>query len=332
MRYIFLGIIGIGFAVFHTSCTSNATVEKSKSQNIDTLVINYPDSVPLLIRHGRYYYGKYNYEKAMASAAKAFRLDSNNLDARLLYANVLNNRPNRTIEEIFTARRHFQVVHKKRPKDTETLISLASTYTVTQDFEKSFQYINEALRINPKYRDGYVLKGTNYMQLGDIKLAKSSYETAVQQDPKFYEGYLFLAKLYDQEENPICLEYYRTAAEVAPVNLEVLYNLAYALQSYDKVEEAKEVYGQMIRLDSDYAMPDFQLGWIKQFKENEIDSAEYYYNRAINIEPRFVEAWHNMGMIHESRGDKSLALKAYAKALKYNPNFALSREAADRLR
>ncbi|MBU2020588.1 MAG: tetratricopeptide repeat protein, partial [Bacteroidetes bacterium] len=62
------------------------------------------------------------------------------------------------------------------------------------------------------------------------------------------------------------------------------------------------------------------------------DSAEILYNQAIIKEPRFVEAWHNLGMIHETRGEKTRALQAYAKALKYNPEFELSREAADRLR
>jgi Tfp pilus assembly protein PilF len=88
----------------------------------------------------------------------------------------------------------------------------------------------------------------------------------------------------------------------------------------------------MHKIEPKYAMPMFQLGHIKQFNLNDLDSAEILYNEALLVEPRFVEAWHNLGLIHESRGENTRALQAYAKALKYNPDFQLSREAADRLR
>lgn len=313
------------------SCGNDAPQQKI-TKNIDSLVKMYPDSVPVLINHGQFYYKKYLYSKAMPSAARAFRLDSNNWEARLLYANILNNRPNRTIKEVMAARRHFRVVLKKKSKNPEALVSLASTFSLTQDFEKSFQYLNEALRINPKYRDAYVLKGSNYLQLNKPDFAKSSYETAVQQDPAFYEGYLFLGSLYQQENNPICIEYYTTAANIRPNDLEILYAQAYAYQIFEKLNEAEIIYRKMRKLDKEYPMPVFQLAHIKQFNRNELDSAEILYNEAILIEPRFVEAWHNLGLLHETRGEKSRALQAYARALKYNPEFKLSREAADKLR
>jgi len=46
----------------------------------------------------------------------------------------------------------------------------------------------------------------------------------------------------------------------------------------------------------------------------------------------FVEAWHNLGTCYEERGDITRALQSYAKALKYNPEFTLSRERADNLK
>lgn len=327
---IFAGLILALFIA--TSCGSDEPKNIVETDNIDSLVMKYPDSVEILIRHGRFYSDNYKYKKALPSAAKAFRLDSNNLDARLLYAHVMNNKMDRTVEEVMTARRHFAVVHKAQPKNLEALVSLASTYSYVEDFETSFQYLNEALRMNPKYRDAYVMKGTNYMRIGKTDLAKSSYETAVQQDPEFYEGYLFLGALYQSEGNPICTEYYITATKIKPDDLELQYSLAYAYQEMGQYDKAKETYRHMRTMDSTYAMPVFQLGYIKQFYEDDIDSAMVYYNQAIVMEPRFVEAWHNLGYCHELKSDRLKALAAYSKALKYNPNFEKSREAADRLR
>ncbi|MBU2019301.1 MAG: hypothetical protein KJ941_06625, partial [Bacteroidetes bacterium] len=109
MKFFFVALAFALITQLVGSCGSSDKPTKKSSQNIDSLVQQYPDSVPVLIKHGQYYYKKYYFEKAMPSAAKAFRLDSNNWEARLLYANIINNRPNRTIEDVMKAREHFEV-------------------------------------------------------------------------------------------------------------------------------------------------------------------------------------------------------------------------------
>jgi tetratricopeptide (TPR) repeat protein len=267
----------------------------------------------------------------MPDAAKAFRLDSNNLEVRMLYANVLNNRPERTVADVAAAQRQYKLIIKKQPKNTKGLVGLASTFSQQMDFDKSFEYINKALRIDTKYRDAYIMKGSNYLFLNKPDLAKSSYETAVQQDPNFYEGYLMLGALYQAENNKICIEYYKTAAELKPKNTEVLFSLAYAEQLFGKAENALVIYRKMIQIDTAYFQALNQIGVIKQYDYNEIDSAIYYYNSAIQTEPRFVEAWHNLGTCYEAKGETTRALKSYAKALKFNPEFTLSRDRANAL-
>lgn len=299
---------------------------------LDTLVKMYPDSVEILVKYGQQEFEKFNYKTATPTAIKAFRLDSNNLEARLLYARILNNKPGRSIEEVATAQRHFAKVLEYEPKNLTAMIELAATYSLMQDYEKSFDIINTALRIDPRFRDGYILKGTNYVALGKMDLAKSSYETAVQQDPSFWFGYLNLGNLYMQEKNPICIEYYRTAVSIKPEDMDLLYALAYAHQLFEQPEEALTVYREMLEVDSSFAMANFQMGHIKQFQQAQRDSAIYFYNEALVMEPRFVEAWHNLGMCHEANNDRPKALQAYARALKYDPEFELSREAANRLR
>ena len=300
----------------------------TKTTNLDSLLVLYPDSIPLLIEHGSKMLKEFQYDKAFAEGAKAFRLDSNNIEARLFYADVLNNRPNRTVSDVLVAQRHFKVIIKKDPKNLKALVSLATTFSQQQDFDKSFQYINEALKINPRYRDAYVLKGTNYLHLNNVELAKSSYETAVQQDPKFFEAYVMLGSLYQSENNKICLEYYTTAAQLQPKNTDVLYALAFADQEFNKLNEAKSIYRKMIALDTTYAEALFQQGYIKQWleKERDLDSAMYFYNSCIQTKPEYVEAWHNLGICYLDKEDKPNAMLSFRKALSFNTNFTLSKE------
>lgn len=328
MKYLF----PVVFLFILCSCGENKKASIG-AIDIDSLLVLYPDSVDLLVERGNRYLKTFEFDKAIADGAKAFRIDSNNLEARLLFADILNNKPDRSITtDVSAAQRHYKLALKKRPKDPKVLISLASTYSQQMDFEESFKLINKALRIDKRYRDAYVLKGSNYLFLNKPDLAKSSYETAVQQDPNFFEAYLMLGSLYQSENNEICLEYYRTAVSLQPKNPDVLFSLAYAYQLFNQPAKALALYRKMIQLDTAYYQALNQIGVIKQYNYKEIDSAIYYYKSALQTEPRFVQAWHNLGMCYEERGDVSQALQSYGKSLKYDPNFEMSRERADQLK
>ncbi len=314
------------------SCGENTKIA-SKNLNLDSLVEIYPDSVPLLVKQGNRYLDNYVYDKALNVGAKAFRLDSLNVDARFLYANAMNNIATRSIADVDNAQKHFLYILRKQPSNKKAYIALASTYTQQGEFEKSFKYINEVLKMDKHYRDAYIMKGTNYLTIGKRDLAISSYETAVQQDPKFFEAYLQLAWIYTEDEKyPFALEYFRTAAELDPKSTDALYGIAYSLQMLEKYDEAMLAYRDLIQTDNKYYLALFNQAYIKQFHQNQVDSAIYYYQSALDMEPQFVKAWHNLGLCYKTKGDKTNALKSFAKALKYNPDFKLSREEADKMK
>jgi tetratricopeptide (TPR) repeat protein len=314
------------------SCGENTKIA-NKNLNLDSLVEIYPDSVPLLVKQGNRYLDNYIYNKALNVGAKAFRLDSLNVEARFLYANAMNNIATRSIADVDNAQKHFLYILRKQPSNKKAYIALASTYTQQGEFEKSFKYINEVLKMDKHYRDAYIMKGTNYLTIGQRDLAISSYETAVQQDPKFFEAYLQLAWIYTEDEKyPFALEYFRTAAELDPKSTDALYGIAYSLQMLEKYDEAMLAYRDLIQTDNKYYLALFNQAYIKQFHQNQVDSAIYYYQSALDMEPQFVKAWHNLGLCYKTKGDKTNALKSFAKALKYNPDYKLSREEADKMK
>lgn len=324
--YLVLAIFGLIWAC------SEPKQKQPKVQDLETLLKLYPDSVELLVKQGNTFLDAYEGAEAFHLGARAFRLDSNNIDARFLYANALINIPKRNTADVAIAQRHFLYIIKKQPENKKAFISLASTYFQQGEFDKSFKYINDVLRKDPRYRDAYIMKGTNYLALGKRDLAKSSYETAVQQDSKFFEGYLALAYLYSEDKEPIALEYFRTAVTLRPQSVDALYGVAYTLQEQGKYEEALAAYRQLISVDPKFHLALFNEAYIKQFYQNDIDSAIYFYSSAIDLEPEFVKGWHNLGLCYVAKKDRTNALKCFAKALKYNPDFELSRIEADKLR
>jgi len=335
MKLLSIPVLVFAMIVVNSCNETPTTKTQLGEQNLDSLLLSFPDSIPLLIKHGYNMISEADYDRALADGAKAFRLDSNNVEARHLYAKALNNHPNRSVNDVSLAQRHYHQIVKEEAENTEALVGLAATYSQQQDFEESFKYINEALRIDPKNRDAYVLKGSNYRWLGEPELTKSSYETAVQQDPEFFEAYIMLGSLYQADSNVVCIEYFTTASQLKPEDMDAAYALAYANQQFGNREEAKELYRKMASDSNDYYVSRglFHQGFIKQFmEEKQLDSAIYFYNSALRTNPKYVEAWHNLGLAYENRDDITKALQSYSKALKYDPEFTLSREAADNLR
>lgn len=324
-RIYFSIVVSMLIASCGESGKNTNPVEYTGAQ-LDSVLRLHPDSVNLLVRHGNEAIEELRFDVAMADGAKAYRLDSSRLDTRTLYATALLNKLNYTTEDVIRARKQFNYIIKKDSKNPKALVGLATTYSFFQDNEKAFKYINQALRIDPKYRDAYLLKGSIYRNLGNFERAVSSYETAVQQDPDFTIGYLWLGSLYEMKEDPICIEYYTTAYRLEPKNPDVIYSLAYAKQKFGKEKAATGLYRKMIRLDSTYYEAYFQIGYMKQFSEKDLDSAMYFYEKVVDLEPKHVESYHNMGLIYEERKDLTNALFSYAKALKNNPDFELTKE------
>lgn len=319
------------------SCGNSPTKEKvntNQEVNLDSLVQAQPDNVDYLLKRANALIEDDKFDLAMNDAAKAYRLDSTNNETKLIYAEVMVNRETRTVADVASAQRLYSEIIRVEPKNVRALVGMASTYSFQQDYQKSFEYINKALRIDMRYRNAYVLKGSNYVKMGKLDLAKSSYQTAIQQDPEFFKAYFFLGLLYQAEQDEICIEYFKTALDLEPNNQEVRYQLAYSEQMYGDREEAKELYRVMAKDTNDTYVSHalFQQAWIHQFLESNLDSAVYFYNSALQTEPRYVEAWHNLGVCYDQQGDKTRALKSFGKALKYNPDFTLSREYADSIR
>jgi tetratricopeptide (TPR) repeat protein len=299
MRLLFVLISAILSSLL-LSCGDTAKKIDTSKLSLDSLIILYPDSVPLLVKKGNELIEKVQYQKALEIAAKAYRLDSLSFETRVLYAEALINKPSRSADDMLRGHLMYKSLVKANPKSEKALVGLANTYTMLEDMDNSFVYINKALRINPRYRDAYILKGTNYRLKQDLKLAISSYETAVQIDPKCTMAYLSLAVLYELNgDAKLGMEKYTTAYQLEPKNTEVIYALAFAKENLGQTNQAMNLYRKMARIDSTYADAYFHIARIYQFDKPQLDSAIFYYKKAIKANQEHIPSYHNLGLVYE---------------------------------
>ncbi len=302
---------------------------------IDTKLIKNPNDVSLLVNRANLALEHYDYPRAFSDAAKAFRLDSNFLDSRLVYALAMINQGQRSVADIRESQRHFQFVVSKDANNTKAMVGLANTYALQQDFELAREWIEKTLIVDPKFFDAHVLKGSMYKVLcgalkGDKeseKLSKIYLDSAIQaysRVSQYYpdrpEIYLELGILFQQSNNEICLDYYYSAVQLAPENMDYKYALAYAYGLFDEERKAMAIYLEMQEQDSLFCEAFCQMGQIYQKKFGEIDSALNMYRTTIEIDENHIDAYVNMGVIYEEQKDYYNAIRSYARALAIEPD------------
>lgn len=341
MRIFFLFILISSCIV---SCSTNeeptnaseTPLEQLSSSALDSLIKQYPDSIELLLKRANLslanVFGSNGYDPFIEDAARAFKLDSNRVDVRLLYAKALLYSPHKIAADKINSKRIFQSVLAKDSTNVEALVGMANHYGIDQNVEEAFKFINTALRINPKFRDAYVLKGSIYRMLENYTMMLSSYETAISLDPNYLEGYFYIGSYYEWKKDPKCIEYYTSAYNLNPKDPDVIYPLAYAYEKFSKTPEAMKYYREMASSDSTYFLAHFHIASLKQFTYNEVDSAFYYYDLALKHQPNHIESLHNKGLLYEQINDPTNALFTYAKVLKVNPEFAPTKQRVKELK
>lgn len=330
-------------------------------EKLNAVIAMNPDDVSALVERGNLELDHYDFYSAFSDAARAFRLDSNRFESRLLYAKALLNRPTSTEKDKLVSQRHFLKLVDEKPKSTDAIVGLANTYALLQDFENAEILVEKALKIDAKYIDAHRLKGSifkiRYYAIKDDaeskKFAEALFDSTVttysyitQIDPEYHVAYMHLGLLFQQRQDPLCLDHYLSAVQLQPDNLDYKYALGYAYGEFGKERQAMKIYDEMINQDDTFFEAYCQTGQILQFKYNELDSALYYYSEVVEKDKNHLDAYVNMGIAYQDKGDITNALKNYAIALaikpeernpmvslnQFNEQQSLARERADELK
>lgn len=312
---------------------SDSKTERNRLEILADSVEKDSENIGLWIELGELCKEDLNFKCALDAGAKAYILDSTNIDARKLYAWSLINKPNPPLQDIESSKKHYKYVLSVKPNDPATMVELANTYSLTGDIKTALKYINDALRIDEEYRDAYVLKGSIYRTTEKLDLALSSYQTAVQLDPDFFIGHLQIGWLLtEMGDHKLALEYYENAAELKPNNLNAAYGIAKSLQDLGKYEESLHEYRELLEIDSSAYVGYFNQGYIKHYHQKQLDSAIYYYNELLEIEPEYIHGWYQLGEAYYAEGRVADAARAYSEALRIDENYQPAIEASQKLR
>lgn len=264
---------------------------------------------------------------ALGDLTKAIQLDSTKSEYYYSLADV----------EFITGHTHeardaFETSIRLNPKNTDAMLKLAELYFYVKKYEDAIDLINQAIKVNPYIAREYFLKGMIYTEKHDTGKAISSMQTAVEQDPDYFDAYIQLGLLFAGKGSPIALTYYDDAIHLQPSNPEPYYDKGMFYQFGGDNDDAIKAYTELLQLDSTYKFAYYNLGVIYNLNKKDYAKSLEYFNKAIKCDTTYFMAYYGRANSYEMLKQSDKALADYAHSYRINPQFKEAETAYNKLK
>lgn len=274
----------------------------------------------------RVYATKNKYDLAFADMETALAIDSSKPEYYLQYAD-LSFRLNKTK----ATRDALQKVRILDPQNYDAAFRLAELFLYVQQNETSLKYLDTVLTKDPLNSRALLMKGYNQKEKGDTAGAIKTFQTAVENNPKFYDAHIQLGVLMEAQGNKLAYEYFNNAVKINPNSEEALYGRGLWYQDHDQLNKAIQDYTTITQLNKNYANAHFNLGYIHHIYLKVYSEAVKHYTNAIAANPQYREAYYNRALCYEYTGNIAAAKTDFQKALELYPDYKIAREGLERV-
>ena len=127
------------------------------------------------------------------------------------------------------------------------------------------------------------------------------------------------------------MEYIRKAQQQFPDYPTARYELAMYLQSHGAPEEALLHYDTLLMQRPDDYIVLFNKGYVDYVYLEDNEAALNYFNQALDINPKYLDAFYNKGRVIEQMGDYAQAMEIYKEVLRLQPEYQLAIDAVNRI-
>jgi tetratricopeptide (TPR) repeat protein len=277
------------------------------------------NNIELYIERGRIAVEQNNVDLALADLERAKTIDSLNANV-WVYAGQLNYLGG----SLDLAKANYLRALGLDKANKNALTELAKLNYQLRDLKEAYRYANDAIRADEQYYLPYYIKGIVLLASGDTAKAVSAMQTSLELNPDFYEGFIHVGALYDEAKKDIALDYYNSAISSNMSNPEGYYYKALFLQNTNRLEEAYEVYDEILNLDSTFTFAYFNQGFICLEYLGDYELGIERFKLAIKYNSEYYDAYYNRGLCYENLKQYTKAEADYKLALSIKPDYDLA--------
>ena len=313
-RLLIFSLIIFLFSCSERNISSN---EPSSIADLSKALLEQPNDTVLLIERRNRFIESGELEKAIIDQQQLFAIDTSNLNYRYDLADLYF--------ELYPSNHIYISKSLALISDNYTifppmLLLRAKLYYVLQKYSQSLKDINTYLPSYPFDAEAYFFKGLNYKDMGDLEMAQSQFQTAVEQDPNYVESYEQLAFIYSFKGDSLAKYYFKNALIADSSLLSSWYNLGMYYQNQGDFYNAKQSYYGILRRDSLNKDANFNLGYIN-LEEGNYELAIRYFTFVIYQNRAYASAFFSRGLAYKFAGNYEFARKDFEMAIELNPDF-----------
>ena len=293
---------------------------------ISMAIQNAPQDATLYQQRARAYADREAYDQAILDLNRSLALDSLNIDSYHLLADVYL--------DYYNSRMAMNTLYKAvelYPNRIPTLLKLVEFQFILKMYDQAKETISRIMTMDPQNADGMFWAGMVYRDEGMIPQAIKSFQEATEQNPDLIDAWIECGKLLSQEKKPIARHFFETAIRVDPESEHARHALAEYFQEQGQLQNALQVYRDLIIQNPQYADALYNSGLI-YLDMDSLEQARVQFDLALKVDPTRSLAYLARGNTLEALGELEGARKDYEQALSLDPSMSRARQALDNLK
>lgn len=193
--------------------------------------------------------------------------------------------------------------------------TFCARYLEAGSLDKAQHRCELALEYNSDYAEPYNNLCLVWIKRGNLDRAKEQCIKALRLNNDFAEAHNNLGYIYlQQKAYGKAHDAFRNALKVNPGYLEARYNLCLALLRLKRPEQARVCYDKVIETNPGVADPFHDL-CVLDVEDGSFTTAVQSCSHAVELDPKYTDAWFHLGRAHQGAGKHCDAQEAYKQCL-----------------